>query len=59
MKKSVSEYKGYTLEKCYDNDVDGGYFYNIYKDGKYVTNALTKNNAKELIDSNFDDRYMV
>lgn len=57
--KKVTKYKGYTLIKCIDLDVDSGYYYKIYKDDKYITTALTKSSAKELIDSDFDDRYMV
>lgn len=52
-------YKGYTLLKCIDKDVVGGYYYNIYKDNKYITNALTLNSAKELIDSNFSASILV
>lgn len=52
-------YKGYTLVKCFDDDVIGGYYYNIFKDDKYITNALTLSSAKELIDNNFDERFLV
>lgn len=55
----VKKYKGYTLEKIFDNDVDGGYYWEIYKNGEYITNALSLNSAKELINENFDYRYMV
>ena len=45
------KYKKHEIKVVYDDDVDGGKFYNIYKDGKWITNAWTLSNAKEFIDS--------
>lgn len=44
-------YHGHTLKKIIDVDVDGGSYYKIYKDGRYITSAWTLNNAKEFINS--------
>ena len=35
------KYKKHEIKVIYDDDVDGGKFYNIYKDGKWITNAWT------------------
>ena len=42
------------LKKVIDSDVEGGFYYEIYKDGKYIINAWTLSNAKEFIDSGFN-----
>ena len=44
-------YHGHILKKIKDNDVIGGHYYEIYKDGKWIVNAWTLSNAKEFIDS--------
>lgn len=49
------KYHGHELKKIIDYDVDGGSYYEIYKDGKYITSAWFLNNAKEFIDS-FDGK---
>lgn len=45
------KYHKHELIKQYDNDVEGGYYYLIYKDNKLITTALTLSNAKEFIDT--------
>lgn len=45
------KYHGYTLKKIKDPDVEGGCYYEIYKNGNYITAAWTLSNAKEFIDS--------
>lgn len=32
--------------------------YEIYKDGKYITTALTVSTAKDYIDSGYNDNYL-
>lgn len=49
------KYKKHELKKVIDNDVDGGFYYDIYKDGKKITCAWTLSNAKEFVDS-FDGK---
>lgn len=44
------KYKGYLLKKIKDENVDGGSYYEIWKDGKKITEAWTLSNAKEFID---------
>lgn len=45
------KYHGHELKKVLDSDVYGNSYYEIYKDGKWITNAWTFSNAKEFIDS--------
>lgn len=45
------KYHGYELKKIKDEYVDGGSYYEIYKDGKWIVNAWSLSNAKEFIDS--------
>ena len=45
------KYHGYLLKKIKDAEVDGGFYYEIYKDSKRITVAWTLSNAKEFIDS--------
>lgn len=48
------KYKGYLFKKIKDEDVDGGSYYEIWKDGKKITAAWTLSNAKEFIDGGED-----
>ena len=45
------KYKGHELVKIKDGDVEGGFYYCIYKNNKLLTTAWTLSNAKEFIDS--------
>ena len=45
------KYHNYELKKIKDAEVDGGSYYEIYKNGKRITVAWTLSNAKEFIDS--------
>lgn len=48
------KYHNYILKKVIDSEVDGGKYYEIYKDGVKITNTWTFENAKEFIDSGCD-----
>lgn len=56
------KYKDYIIMKVKEDlgeeDDRLNYIYNIYKNGKFVINALTVCQAIELIDSNFADCYL-
>ena len=45
------KYHGHELRKVIDHEVYGGSYYDIFKDGKKITNAWTLSNAKEFVDS--------
>lgn len=45
------KYHNHLLKKVMEADVEGGHYFDIYKDGKFVTSAWTLSNAKEFIDS--------
>ena len=45
------KYKGYELRKIKDAEIEGGHYYEIYKDNKYIVDAWTLSNAKEFIDN--------
>ena len=45
------KYHGHELRRILDNDVEGGSYYDIYKNGIKITSAWTLSNAKEFIDS--------
>lgn len=45
------KYHNHELIKIYDSYVDGGFYYRIFKDNKYITVAWTLSNAKEFVDS--------
>ena len=49
------KYHGHELVKVIDCDVDGGSYYDIFKDNKKITSAWTLSNAKEFVDS-FDGK---
>lgn len=55
---SLWKYKGYEIVKVYEDlgeeDDRLNYVYEIIKDGKRITEALTLSNAKEFIDSDED-----
>ena len=50
------KYHKHEVVKVIDYDVDGGCYYDIFKDGKKITSAWTLSNAKEFINS-FDGKY--
>jgi hypothetical protein len=41
-----------------ENDCRTEYEYNIYINQKYINTAYSLNNAKEYIDSNYDNSYL-
>lgn len=43
------KYRGHILKKVLDVDVDGGSYYEIYYNDKYITSAWTLENAKEFV----------
>lgn len=45
------KYKNHDLIKVYESDVDGGFYYEIRKNDKFITTAWTLSNAKEFVDS--------
>ena len=45
------KYHKHVLQKVIDHDVDGGSYYDIFKDGKKITSAWIISNAKEFVDS--------
>ena len=47
----MMKYHKHELKKVVDVEVDGGSYYDIYKDGKKVTCAWTLGNAKEFVDT--------
>lgn len=49
------KYHGHVFKKVYDADVDGGHYFEIYKNDKYIVSAWTLDNAKEFVDS-FDGK---
>ena len=51
------KYHEHEILVVYDSEVDGGKFYNIYKNGKWITNAWTLSNAKEFIDTFDGEKY--
>ena len=52
----MKKYKGYVLVKVYEDGLidDLDHYFEIYKDGKFLTSALTYDNAKEFIDGGED-----
>lgn len=52
------KYHGCELIKVIDKEIEGGKYYKIYKNGKYITDAWTLSNAKEFIDSGFNINYL-
>lgn len=55
LKTNYIFYKKHYLIKIKDPDVEGGCYYEIYKDRVKITNAWTLSNAKEFVDS-FDGK---
>lgn len=51
------KYRKHELKKVYEYEVDGGFYYEIRKDGKYITSAWTLSNAEEFIDTFDGDGY--
>ena len=51
------KYHKHDLKKVYEAEVDGGHYFEIYKDGEHITNAWTLRNAKEFIDTFDGDGY--
>ena len=51
------KYHKHELRVVYESEVEGGKYYDIYKDGKHLTCAWTLSNAKEFIDSFDGERY--
>lgn len=54
-------YHGHEIKKVYTDlyDWDGkNYIYEIYKDGKWIGNALTLSTAKDFIDSGYNETYL-
>ena len=45
------KYHGHELIKIEDSNIDGGFYYQILKDGKYIIEAWTLSNAKEFVDT--------
>ena len=41
-----------------EDDERLNYIYEIYKDGKFINNALTLSTAKQFIDSGFNENYL-
>lgn len=56
------KYHGHLLKKVYDGGIDDDshktFYYEIYKDGKFINSALTLSTAKEYIDSGYNDNYL-
>jgi len=51
------KYHNHILKRIIDGDVDGESYYEIYKDGKKITESWTLSNAKEFIDSFDGENY--
>lgn len=51
------KYHNHQIKKVTDGDVDGGCYYEIYRDGQRITSAWSLSNAKEFIDSYDGQRY--
>ena len=45
------KYHGHEIKKVYDYDVIGGSYYEIYRDGKHITDFLLMWHCKSFIDS--------
>lgn len=52
------KYHGFEIRKVVDSEVDGGKYYEVYRDGKLIATAWTFRNAKEFIDSGCNDIYL-
>ena len=55
------KYHGHEIKKVYGDLEDWGfrfYHYEIYKDGKWIADALTISTAKDYIDSNYNETYL-
>lgn len=55
------KYHGHEIKKAYADldDWDGkNYVYEIYKEGKWIANALVLSSAKEYIDSGYNENYL-
>ena len=45
------KYHNHLIKKVIDGDVDGGCYYEIFKNNKKITTAWTLSNAKEFINT--------
>lgn len=55
------KYHKHEIKKVYADldDCDGkNYIYEVYKDGKWIGNALTLSTAKDYIDSGYNENYL-
>ena len=51
------KYKNHLLRKINDSDIEWGYYYEIYYQGKLVTFAPNLSNAKEFVNSFNNESY--
>lgn len=53
------KYHGFILKKIYDNEVDGGFYYEIFdKEGHKINIAWCLDSAKDYIDSGLNPIYL-